>query len=79
MLLNSLFCGFSNHIFTHLIILQSEKKSWIKKAYFTYSSKKDILIQDRFNKLIYGINTIVKYGIWHPVNFLSVFCFELDQ
>ena len=28
-----------------------------------YSSKIDIFIQERFNKLIYGINTIIKCGI----------------
>ena len=34
-----------------------------------YSSKIDIFfIQERFNKLIYGINTIIKFGIWQPVS-----------
>ena len=32
--------------------------------------KKDIfIIQERFNKLIYGINTIIKCGIRQPVKF----------
>ena len=29
-------------------------------------------MQERFNKLIYGINTIMKYGIWQPVKFQLV-------
>ena len=35
-----------------------------------YSSKTDILFsKKRFNKLIYDINTIIKYGTWQPVKF----------
>ena len=26
-------------------------------------------MQERFNKLIYGINTIIKSGAWQPVKF----------
>ena len=38
-----------------------------------YSSKIDIFfIQERFNKLIYSINTILKCGIWQPVKFKLV-------
>ena len=37
-----------------------------------YSSKIDIFIQKRFYKLIYSINTIIKYGIWQPVKFQLV-------
>ena len=29
----------------------------------------DIFIQERFNELIYGNNTIIKCGIWKPVKF----------
>ena len=29
-------------------------------------------IQERFNKLIYGINTIIKCGTWQPVKFQLV-------
>ena len=33
-----------------------------------YSSKAhSIFIQERFNKLIYSINTIINWGIWQPV------------
>ena len=32
-------------------------------------------IQERFNKLIYGINTIIKCGIWQPVKFHLVSLF----
>ena len=31
-----------------------------------------IIIQERFNKLIYGINTITKCGTWQPVKFQLV-------
>ena len=35
-----------------------------------YSSKIDIFfIQERFNKLIYVINTVIKCGIWQHVKF----------
>ena len=34
-----------------------------------------LFIQERFNKLIYGINTIIKCGIWQPVKFQLVSCF----
>ena len=44
-----------------------------------YFSKIDIFIQERFNKLIYSINTITKYGIWQPVKFQLVSFFEPDQ
>ena len=38
-----------------------------------YLKKLDILfIQERFNKLIYSINTIIKCGIWQPVIFQFV-------
>ena len=37
-----------------------------------YSSKIDIFIQERFNKLLYAINTIIKCGIWQPVKFQLV-------
>ena len=34
-----------------------------------YSSKIDIFIQERFHKLIYGTNTIIKCGTWQPAKF----------
>ena len=39
-----------------------------------YSSKIDIFlfIPERFNQLIYSINTIIKCGIWQPVKFQLV-------
>ena len=37
------------------------------------------LIQERFGKLIYSFNTIIKCGIWQPVKFQLVSRFELDQ
>ena len=40
---------------------------WADPLKAPYSSKIDILIQERFNKLIYSINTIIKCGIWQPV------------
>ena len=43
-----------------------------------YSSKIDIFfIQERFNNLIYSINTIIKCGIWEPVKFQLVSCLLL--
>ena len=44
-----------------------------------YSSKIDIFIQERFNKLIYGMNTIIKCGTWQPVKFQLVSRSWLDQ
>ena len=35
------------------------------------------VIQGRFNKLIYGINTIINCGIWQPVKFLLVSLLEM--
>ena len=40
-----------------------------------YSSKIDIFIQERFNKLIYSIYTIIKCGIRQPVKFQLDFHF----
>ena len=39
---------------------------------FFFIKKIDIFIQERFNKLIYGINTIIKCGISQPVKFQLV-------
>ena len=40
-----------------------------------YSSKnRHFIIQERFNKLIYGINAIIKCGTWQPVKFHLVSC-----
>ena len=41
-----------------------DKKKKKKKKSSTYSSKIDICIQARLNKLIYSINTILKCSIW---------------
>ena len=43
-------------------LLDSPIVSEVLKA--PYSSKLNIFNQEKFNKLIYGINTIIKYGIW---------------
>ena len=43
----------------------SRSKHWQLKA--PYSSKTDIFIQERFNKFIYDINTILKCGISRAV------------
>ena len=37
-----------------------------------YSSKLDMFDQKMLNKLMYGINTIIKCGIWQPVKFQLV-------
>ena len=41
--------------------------------------KNDIFIQERFYKLIYSINMIIKYGLSQPVKFQLVSRFEMDQ
>ena len=53
-----------------LFMLLLLKQGLMTKA--PYSTKIDIFIQERFNKLIYGINIIIKYGIWQPVKFQFV-------
>ena len=51
--------------FIHLSVrehhVQKVRTKFLLKA--PYSSKTDIFIQERFNKLINGINTIIKFGI----------------
>ena len=37
-----------------------------------FYKKRHFLLQERFSKLIYGINTIIKCGTWQPVKFLLV-------
>ena len=37
-----------------------------------FLKNRHIILQEKFNKLIYGINTILKYGTWHPVKFRLV-------
>ena len=45
----------------------------IKNLKAPYSSKiLDIIIQEQFYKLVYGINTIIKCGTWQPVKFQLV-------
>ena len=48
------------------------KDHFLGKLKAPYSSKIDIFIQERFNKLIYSINTIINCGIWQPVKFQLV-------
>ena len=49
-----------------------EACSSLKYLNAPYSSNINILFQERFNKLIYGINTIIKCGTWQPVIFQLV-------
>ena len=37
-----------------------------------FLKNRHFIIQERFNKLIYGINTIIKCGTWQPVKFQLV-------
>ena len=37
-----------------------------------FPQNRDFIIQERFNKLIYGINTIIKCDTWQPVKFQLV-------
>ena len=59
---------FSFHMFISFqlrisILLINTNISPVSSLKSPYSSKIDILLsQERFNKLIYGINTIIKYG-----------------
>ena len=40
---------------------------------FTIPKKnRHFIIQERFNKLIYGVNTVIKCGTWQPVKFQVV-------
>ena len=34
-----------------------------------FLKNRHFIIQERFHKLVYGINTIIKCGIWQPVKF----------
>ena len=56
------------HIYM-LIGFVSGQKFTILLLKVPYSSEKNTLIQEKFNKLIYSINTIKKCGIWQPVKF----------
>ena len=40
----------------------------------TFLKNRHFIIQERFNKLMYGINTIIKCGTWQPVKFQLVSC-----
>ena len=46
---------------SHNIENQLKGDKFLKNRHF--------IIQERFNKLIYGINTIIKCGTWKPVKF----------
>ena len=37
-----------------------------------FLKNRNFIIQERFNKLIYGINAIIKCDTWHPVKFQLV-------
>ena len=39
-----------------------------------FLKNRHFIIQERFNKLIYGIHTIIKGGTWQLVKFQLVFC-----
>ena len=52
-------------IYRHLI--QIEEEIFIKVSIFLKIG--NFIIRGRFNKLLYGINTIVKYGTGQPVKF----------
>ena len=39
-----------------------------------FLKNRHFIIQEKFNKLIYGINTIIKCGTWQPVNFQLASC-----
>ena len=39
-----------------------------------FLKNRHFIIQERFNKLIYCINTIIKWGTWQPVKFQLVSC-----
>ena len=37
-----------------------------------FLKNRPFIIQERFNKFVYGIKTIIKYGTWQPVKFQLV-------
>ena len=39
-----------------------------------FLKNRHFIVQERFNKLIYGVNTIIKCGIWQPVKIQLVSC-----
>ena len=47
------------------------KFAWRLKG-STFLKNRHFINQERFNKLIYGINTIIKCGTWQPVKFQLV-------
>ena len=40
----------------------------------TFLKNRHFIIQEMLDKLIYGFNTIIKYGTWQPVKFQLVSC-----
>ena len=62
---NGLFSRGNEYIWLRIFIQSKFKGSmFLKNAFF--------IIQERFNKLIYGIFTILKCGTWQPVKFRLV-------
>ena len=45
----------------------------LHKMISIFLKNRHFIIQKRFNKLIYGINTIIKCGTWQPIKFQLVF------
>ena len=61
---------FSIYLNRYIFVMNASSKTSLMPP---YSSTVDIFfIHERFNKLIYGINMIIKCGIWQPVKFQIV-------
>ena len=56
-------------IYRHLANIQFSGAAWIEVKGFRYFKTIHFIIKERFNKLIYGINTIIKYGTRQSVKF----------
>ena len=54
-------------------LLKNSEKCCVNNIKISISLKnRRFIIQERFNKLIFGINTIIKCGTWQPVKFQLV-------
>ena len=53
----------------HYIKLKPEASGHRTRLYFFTFKNRHFINQDRINKLIYGINTIIKCGTWQSVKF----------
>ena len=49
--------------------MSSPKHTFIHIKGSIFLQNRHFIIQGRFNKLIYGIDTIIQCGTWHPVKF----------